>query len=126
MKMLKVRFLLPLLGLAYVGLGVFVVPWIDRTSGHAILVALAIATLLLVWYWFYRYDLYYKEPGEYLSVFRVTLAIAVGLAALVVYHMVVMAMGTPGVFELFAGEGALLLLAIAVTLIYFNSKPHTP
>lgn len=122
-KLLKVRFLLPLLVLVYVLLGGFVVPKVDRASGHLLLIVLAVAALALLVYWFYRYDTYYRDPSMYRTVLKTSLLIGIGLLALIIYHVIAIAVGLQSLEWLYGGEVAFVILAFGSWIIYQNNKP---
>ncbi|MDB5180001.1 MAG: hypothetical protein JWN12_633 [Candidatus Saccharibacteria bacterium] len=122
-KLLKVRILLPLLMLGYVLLGGLVVPRVDRTIGHVLLIVLAIASLAVLIYGFYRYDKYHRDPSMHLKIFRTTLLAGVGLLALIIYHVVAISTGLRSLTELYGGEVAFFVLALGTWLVYENNKP---
>lgn len=122
-KLLKVRVLLPILLLVYVLLGGIVVPQVDRSIGHLILLILSVASIALTMYGFYRYDTYYREASSQRTMFISASVVVVALAALAVYHGVAIVAGFTSLWEMYGGELTLVILAFSSWLIYENNKP---
>ncbi|HEY8886607.1 MAG TPA: hypothetical protein VIM31_03875 [Candidatus Microsaccharimonas sp.] len=122
-KLLKVRILLPVLLLLYVLLGGMVVPWVDRTTGHLLMIVLALASLGVLVYWFYRNDKYYHDASMHRTYFGAMMLAGVGLLGIIVHHIVVITTGDKSILELFGGEITFVVLALGAWLIYQNNKP---
>lgn len=121
-KLLKVRFLFPLLVLVYVSLGGFVVWRLDRPLGHTILLLLALAALALLFYGIYRYNKYYRVDPPQRKVFSIYALIVVGLVALIIYHIVAILMGLNRLSELYGVDATFAVLAFMSWIIYENNE----
>lgn len=122
-KLLKVRILLPILLLVYVLLGGLVAPTVDRMIGHVLLIMLAVASLVLLIYWFYRNDKYYHDASMHNTYFTATLLAGFGLLGVIGYHVAVMLVGDQSIWGLYGGEVTFVVLALLAFLIYENNKP---
>ena len=86
-KILKLRFLLPLLAVGYVVAG-FAVWSADVVTGHAVFAVLSFLTVLLVAFGFNRYDNHYRDASKHRAVFNWTLGLGALFLGLAIYHIV--------------------------------------
>jgi len=119
-KILKLRFLLPLLGLGYV-VGIYVVVHTDLATGHIILAVLAAFGVAVTIIGFFRYDSQYREASVHRTVFIGSCLLAAAFTTLFILHMIALSAHDDGKL-LFAGEG--LLLAVSLIAILLRANQH--
>lgn len=125
-KILKLRFLLPLLALGYVGAGI-VVPRVDVPIGHLILAGLAAFGVIMSWFVYYRFS-----AGDYFgtirraTVFWGCAAAGIGLSVALIVHVINAATGAQDVSMLYMVELVTAGVIIAASSAKLNDSKPAP
>jgi len=117
-KILKLRFLLPLLGLGYV-VGIYVVVHTDLATGHVVLAVLAALGLAVTIIGFFRYDSQYREASIHRTVFTGSCLLAAAFTTLFILHIIALGANDDGTL-LFIGEGVLIAVSLIALLLRAN------
>lgn len=118
---MKLRFLLPLLVLGYVGLGGFVVPYVNIVVGHGIMAGLAVFGLLVTVVGFVRHDVDEQDRTWRKYAFLGTVVLSIGWAATVVTHIVCIVTGNLDTMMIFASELFLVSFSALAVLVTANN-----
>jgi heme/copper-type cytochrome/quinol oxidase subunit 4 len=116
-KVPKLRVLLPLLVLGYVGLGGFVVPHVDIAVGHIIMAILAAVSVVVTILSFMRYDEAYHSSSNHYSIFTATVVVVMYWVGTIGVHIAAVVNKEKDTLYLFLMETMLVALIAAILLM---------
>ena len=118
-KALRLRYLLPLLVVVYVG-GVVWASQASVVAGHVIFAICAGVGVVVTYLAFGRYDSTYRDPSRHGAIFRAS-AVAGGLfGLLVVWHLLAIAMHFDDIYLVSLFEIIVVSVFVGGSLSWFN------
>jgi len=118
-KVLRLRFLLPLLVVVYVG-GIIWASSSSVVTGHIIFAVCAVMGILVTYLAFGRYDTMYRDPSRHGAIFRAS-ALAGGLFGLLaVFHVLAITLGFDDVYLVSLAEIIVVSVFVGGLLARFN------
>lgn len=118
-KVLRLRFLLPLLVVVYVG-GIIWASSSSVVTGHIIFAVCAVMGILVTYLAFGRYDTMYRDPSRHGAIFRAS-ALAGGLFGLLaVFHVLAITLGFDDPISVYGPESLVVALFVGAWLAWFN------